>query len=422
MCIPNDQHNQLRGIIALSHRYTGRPTSGPRPKVTQASTAGTADRVRWWSLLNVLLLACSCLIFPEPACSTGLDPDMQPAHPVISETAGYDSGNTGPADQSDEPSMRVAPLTLVENPTLRQPEYRYPQAGDTGVRLEPELRASAYVDPHGASAHIRTQWRIEATADGRLIMDMTCPAPHLTVLRLPGFVFDPSSGYRLWVRHINGSDQSSPWSVPIECSTAADPNDLNGNRIPDSQELERFIDLNGDGVDDRQQSRQMQSIRTYDGTSAIGVGIDPGTDGAEMVAAANINPSNLPEPFFMPDEMAFGLLRYKIRLQQTGQAVQVTLYWSDPVDPGGTWLRYDSISGWEDITHLINIHPDGTRITRTVVDGGTGDSDGVANGIIIDQCGPLTVNQAAVSTAEGNASDGVDATTCFIHTIGQPTQ
>jgi hypothetical protein len=408
MCIPSDKHERIQGIIAQCRGYTGRPTS--------------EDRIRLWSLLSVLLLACAYLVFPGLAYSAGSDPDGQPAYSAISDSTGYDSAAIAPVDEPYEQTMRKSSLTPVENPTLQQPEYVYPEAGDAEVHLEPELRSSAFRNPNGESEHARTQWRIEATTGEGLIMDMTCSTPHLTELRLPGFVLDPSSGYRLWVRHFDGSDQSSPWSAPIECSTAADPHDLNGDRIPDSQEIERFIDLNGDGVDDRKQSRQIRSIKTIDGTNTLGVSVDTSTDGAEVAAAANINPSTLPEPFFTPDEMTSGLLRYKIRLRQPGQTIRVTLYWSDPVDPGTTWLRYDSISGWEDISNLIDIHPDGTRITRTVVDGGNGDSDGVANGIIIDQCGPLTVNQAAVSDAEGNASAGVDATTCFIHTIGQLIQ
>lgn len=422
MCMPIDQYDRIHVIIAPGRRYTGRPTSEPKPHVPDAAIADTADRFRLWRLPCVLLLVLGCLVFPGAAYSTGSDPDMQPARSVISGRSGHDSGVIEPVDEPNEQSMRVSPLTIVENPTLQQPEYVYPESGDANVHLEPELRTSAFVDQQGGGAHTRTQWRIKATADGRLIMDTTLPAPHLTELRLPGFVLDPSKGYRLWVRYFNGSDQSSPWSDPIECSAAADPHDLNGDRIPDSQEMDRFIDLNRDSVDDRNQSRQIRSIKTIDGTDTLGVGIDTAADGAEMVAAANINPSTLPEPFFTHDEMRFGLLRYKIRLQHPGQTIRVTLYLSDPVDPGTTWLRYDAISGWEDISNLIDTHADGTRITRTVVDGGSGDSDGVANGIIIDQCGPLTVNQAAVSDAQGNASAGVDETTCFINTIGQPSQ
>jgi hypothetical protein len=75
--------------------------------------------------------------------------------------------------------------------------------------------------------------------------------------------------------------------------------------------------------------------------------------------------------------------------------------------------------GWEDISDKVLIDSGGTRITRYVTDGGPGDSDGAANGIIVDQCGPLTVENAAISGTESRTADGVDATTCFIQAIGQ---
>jgi hypothetical protein len=295
---------------------------------------------------------------------------------------------------------------------------KQPKAGDTSVDLKPELIGTAFSDPDQNDTHLRTQWRIEASGDGHVVMDMSCRGHNLTDLRVPGFVLDPLSSYHLQVRYVDQSGEPSPWSNPVLFSTVADLHDLNHNRIPDSQEIDCFIDLNADGIDDADQSSRIKSILNFDGSLKLALVIAEGDEAAEIQAAANVDPSTLPEPFFTTQEMAYGLLRYKISVPSPGQEIHVIIYVSDPMEPGTPWLRYDSVMGWEDISDNIHIAPDGTRITRTVIDGGTGDADGTANGIIVDQCGPLTVENAAMSDGQTNTADSVDATTCFVQTIG----
>ncbi len=311
------------------------------------------------------------------------------------------------------------PVTVTSNQPPQQPELKQPETGDSLVDLNPELIGTAFSDGNENDTHLRTQWRIEASDDGHVVMDMNCQGHHLTDLRLPGFVLDPLSSYLLQVRYFDQSDEPSPWSRPVLFSTVADPDDLNANRVPDSQEIGFFIDLNADGIDDGDQSSRIVSIQNFDGSLKLALGIAQGEQAVEIQAAANVDPSTLPEPFYTAEEMAYGLLRYKISVPSPGQELQVIIYVSDPIGPGTPWLRYDSVMGWEDISDAIHIAPDGTHITRTVADGGTGDADGTANGIIVDQCGPLTVENAAISDGETNAAEGTDATTCFLQTISQ---
>jgi hypothetical protein len=293
-----------------------------------------------------------------------------------------------------------------------------PETGEPAVGLQPDFNGSPFSDGDPNDSHSRSQWRIETSDGGLVVMETTCQGHNLTHLRVPGAVLDPSSNYRLRVRYFDQSDSASPWSLPLLFATAADPQDLNNNRIPDSQEISFSIDLDGDGIDDANQSNRIKSILHDNAKLKMGLGIEAGGETIAIQSVANINPSTLPEPFFTPEEMAYGLLRYKIRVREPGQEVAVIIYLSDPIDPETPWLRYDSVTGWEDISAQIGIHPGGTRITRYVIDGGPGDSDGTANGIIVDQCGPLTLNHAALSDGESAAADGTDGTICFIQTIG----
>jgi hypothetical protein len=331
----------------------------------------------------------------------------------------YPDGQSQPAVTYYPISNPAEPLAATSNHPPQQPKLKQPATGDTSVDLEPDLLGTAFSDMDSNDMHVRTQWRIEASGDGQVVMDMSCRGHNLTGLSVPGFILDPLSNYRLRVRYFDSSDEPSPWSMPVSFSTVAGPDDLNANRIPDSQEIDSFIDFNGDGIDDADQSSRIISILNYDATLKLALGIETGDQAIDIRAVANVNPSILPEPFFSPEEMTYGLLRYKITVPTPGQRVSVIIYLSDPIDSETPWLRYDTIMGWEDISDRIRINSDGTRITRYVTDGGPGDSDGAANGIIVDQCGPLTVKNAAISDTKSRMSNGVDATTCFIQTVGQ---
>jgi hypothetical protein len=368
------------------------------PQTFRMVAAHRTSKLRDLVAIGILLLAV--VVFAYPAKS-------------------YPDGQSQPAVTYYQISNPVEPHTATSNHPPQQPKLKQPSMGNASVDLEPDLLGTAFSDVDSNDMHVRTQWRIEASGDGQVVMDMSCRGHSLTDLSVPGFILDPQSNYHLQFRYFDQSDEPSLWSMPVSFSTVADPHDLNANRIPDSQEISVFIDLNGDGIDDADQSSRIISILNYDASLKLALGIETGDDAIDIRAVANVNPSTLPEPIFSPGEMTYGLLRYKITVPTPGQEVGVIIYLSDPIDSETPWLRYDTIMGWEDISDRIRINPDGTRITRYVTDGGPGDSDGAANGTIVDQCGPLTVENAAISDTKSRAANGEDATTCFIRAIGQ---
>jgi hypothetical protein len=367
------------------------------PQTFHAITAG--KNFGRWNLVAMGIFLLAAVVFAYPV----------EAHP---------NGSLKQAAAYHQISNAAGPLTETSNQSPQQPKIKQPETGDASIDLEPELLGTAFSDGDQNDMHLRTQWRIEASDNGQIVMDISCQGHNLTDLRVPGFILDPLSNYHLQIRYFDQSDSPSLWSVPVSFSTVADPNDINANRIPDSQEISFFVDLNGDGIDDADQS-SIISIQNHDASLSIALGIGTADEAIDIRAVSNVNPSTLPEPFFLPEEMAYGLLRYKITVPSPGQQVGVIIYLSEPIDSETPWLRYDTIMGWEDISDTIRIDSDGTRITRYVTDGGPGDSDGTANGIIVDQCGPLTVENAAISDTQGRTADGVDATTCFIQAIGK---
>jgi hypothetical protein len=384
----------LKSLAAASEKFPQNRIKWPQMfrLITAERIFGRRDLVA----MGMLLLAAVVFAYPDKAYPNW---QLEPAADY------YQISN--PADSN----------AATSNQPPQQPDLKQPETGDISVDLEPEFIGTAFSDGDQNDMHARTQWRIEASSDGHVVMDTTCRGHCLTDLRVPGFILDPLSNYFLQIRYFDQSDEPSPWSMPVLFSTVADPNDLNANRIPDSQEIRFFIDLNAAGIDDVNQSSRIISILNYEGGLKLGLGTETGVEAVEILAMANINPSSLPEPFYSPEEMVYGLLRYKIAVPNPGQQIGVIIYLSDPIDSETPWLRYDSIMGWEDISDRIHIAPNGTRITRYVTDGGPGDSDGTANGIIVDQCGPLTVENTMLSNGNNYAADGVDATTCFLQTI-----
>ncbi|NIQ90403.1 MAG: hypothetical protein GWN93_15790, partial [Deltaproteobacteria bacterium] len=67
---------------------------------------------------------------------------------------------------------------------------------------------------------------------------------------------------------------------------------------------------------------------------------------------------------------------------------------------------YDTIKGWQDYTQYTIFNPDRRSVTVELQDGGHGDSDGVANGIIVDPGGVVGASADGLDTGAGGG--------CFI--------
>ena len=86
----------------------------------------------------------------------------------------------------------------------------------------------------------------------------------------------------------------------------------------------------------------------------------------------------------------------------------VRVYYSEDISEANQYYLYDTVNGWQDYTQYTTFNQDGRSVTVELQDGGHGDSDGVANGVIVDPGG-----------VAGAASGGLDAGGgggCFIAT------
>jgi hypothetical protein len=88
----------------------------------------------------------------------------------------------------------------------------------------------------------------------------------------------------------------------------------------------------------------------------------------------------------------------------------VRVYYSEDISEAKQYYLYDTVNGWQDYTQYTTFNPDGRSITVELKDGGHGDSDGVANGIIVDPGG------VADAASTGGLDAGGVGGGCFIAT------
>jgi hypothetical protein len=100
------------------------------------------------------------------------------------------------------------------------------------------------------------------------------------------------------------------------------------------------------------------------------------------------------------------------------------VYFSDTVPQDSTWYKYDWVEEtWRDFSDHVAISPDGKYLTLYLVDGGPGDADGIANGIIVDPSGLSAVLDGDTSGTNTGADlpldNLIDMASCFITSAAQ---
>jgi uncharacterized membrane protein YgcG len=108
-----------------------------------------------------------------------------------------------------------------------------------------------------------------------------------------------------------------------------------------------------------------------------------------------------------PKRMPFGLINFKIAVAHPGDEATVKLYFSVPAPWRSKWYKYDPIADrWYDFSAYAHFAADRRSITLTLRDGGAGDADGIANGVIVDPAGVVEEEDVATGGDDGGAVTG----------------
>jgi hypothetical protein len=188
-----------------------------------------------------------------------------------------------------------------------------------------------------------------------------------------------SNGQEVIVHQHSGNGQIGSVSKYYAIKQSSD-DDKDG--ISEAMELVGGGDSNKDGILDSKQSSVATLIESATGTLTT---LD--ARGAKLIGVSNDLPKNSVDAIFVPQ----GLYSFEIHNVVMGKIHVIDVYLADQGNNFTTWLKLDPKSG-----ELKDFSFDGeTGAVKTTFgfslylkDGGRGDDDGKANGIIVDPSGP----------------------------------
>jgi len=347
-------------------------------------------------------------VSPSSGTSTG----EQDTITVGYNTSGLSAGNYSATITITDPSADNSPQTIgvslsIAEPSLppNKPVITSPYYGEAECDLLLSITTEPFSDPDG-DTHGSSRWQIIKAQDSSVVLDITT-SEHLTNLTVPHTVLDRDETYLVSVQFYDLYSQASGWSDSIEFTTNSSIEDFDGDGIPDAYEVDDTVDLNGDGTPDNDQPDVIKSILSAVGANEpFGVSkISASIDAIEVLEP--INPATILDKANKPETFLFGLASYRLRVNQVGATVLVRIYYSEDISEATQYYLYNTVNGWQDYTQYTTFNADGRSVTVELQDGGHGDSDGVANGIIVDPGG--VASAAATAGLDSGVGGG-----CFI--------
>ncbi len=307
----------------------------------------------------------------------------------------------------DEYRLGSDPSEFPGNSAPERPVLDQPEAGAV-VNLNPELVPGIFMDADG-DEHARTRYQIATTIDFKdLVLDYTSAA-HLNRLKVMDLILDPDTTYFWRARFIDEHHGVSEWSIPFSFTTvdAISAGDANGNGLLDEQEIDSYVDLDRDGRDDTAQE-EMLCLQVPDGINPK-IALKRSSERVRIVAAKGYGRRSTGLGPNLPATMT-GLISFKLCLDGEVAATAVEIYFAEPAPDDAKWYKYDNEAGW-------SVYPDAffssdrRSITLLLEDGGSGDQDGVRNGVIVD---PSGLGFSSSQGANGGSSGSSGRAGCFI--------
>jgi len=343
----------------------------------------------------------------------GLNPleDDAGGDPDGDEVSNINEFNLGTAPNHSEGNFKP------ETPVLLSPE------NGASVTLTPLLETGDFDDPNVNDEHSKTQWVITRAFDDVCVFDVTTDAS-LTTLDMPKQVLEEDTEYLWKARFIDNHDTPSEWSEEREFVSGFADHDSDKNGVPDVQEVDETVDLDEDGTVDIVQT-DIKCVSFQEGNKKAHICISiKGAENAESIVSMEVQDPADPKLNSAisgkPNYFEFGLLDFKILVDEPGDETTVTIFLSKSAFEKGNCFKYDPVNKtWLDYSGYTVFSPNRKIVFLTLKDGGFGDADGIENGIIVD---PLAFGSETDPSGGGSDSpvekvvDGIlpDELSCFI--------
>jgi len=277
--------------------------------------------------------------------------------------------------------------------------------------LTPTLISGPFDDSNETDIHYATEWQISKQSSFDVLVYKLYSNINLLETDIPDCLLEPGQTYYWRACHYDNYNECSLWGTS-QFRTIEQNNYDNG--IPVDQKVPDDTDLDKDGVYDNQQAA-IKSLTSIVGDVQIGMKSES-PDQYTVAMACSIDPVSIEETENRPAQLPFGLLAFKLRVDSPGDIAIVSAHYSSPLPEKALWYTYNDQSGWQ--SFMPQLSADRSIVTLILKDGGDGDADGVANGIIVDPSGPGIPDSGPskfISTPE--LVDDVDNGSCFIHSI-----
>lgn len=181
--------------------------------------------------------------------------------------------------------------------------------------------------------------------------------------------------------------------------------DSDGDGIPNAEE--RGLDLDANGVDD-----------AYSSITATWLGMDGrytmqllGGGNLADIQAVRFDDMGVLAP--SGHQVVGNMFSFQIINVAVGGTAQVHISVPTMLSADVKWMKWNNGNGWTEASGTV-VDADGMGMTITLVDGGMGDEDGIANGQILDPAVFATPQAAGSSGANSGASSAASGGGCVM--------
>ena len=275
----------------------------------------------------------------------------------------------------------------------------WPANGAMDVSLSPVMEVAPFPNSTTADPNAVIVWQVSKdNAFTNLLFEYAGPFD-VTRIQLPALILDAYTTYYWRIRYDSGA-----WEVAGEFTTGADPiKDDDGNGIPDDQDIVG-ANIRTDLTTTGGNGKILQS-----GVNGLQYSLMAG-EGVQAVERFRwLNVTDFENAVSWPVDFADGLLSFRVKTDAAGATVNIIIGFSEKAAAGSQWWKTTVDQFVYDFGEHLSFADDFRSVILTLTDGGPGDLDGVANGVIVDPGGIV-----GPEVSGGNGGGGGGSSGCFV--------